>query len=659
MNPEELSSVSTPLPIHLNVTIFGQPFLGLLDSGASVTIVGNQGYNKLTGLNLPLKPCKDLTCTVEGKVKIINAIVVPDVSHALILGADFWKSMGIVPDLRRGLWTFTDNPESLQQISSITSSEHLTADQKLQLHNLISKIFIDMPDELGCTSLVQHTIRTKAEPIKQRFYPISPALQKIVNAELDDMLAKGVVRPSNSPWSSPIVLVKKKDGSYRFCVDYRKVNKVTERDAFPLPFVSHTLDKLRDAKYLTSLDIKSAYWQVPVEESSRPITAFTVPGRGLFEFCRMPFGLHNSCATWQRLIDGVLGMDLEPFVFVYLDDVVIITQTFEKHLEVVQEVFNRLKRAGLTVRREKCQFCVHEMKYLGYVVDKDGLHVDPDKVSAILQIPTPDFSTLVAPISRLMQKNVKFEWATECEEAWRKIKEHLISAPIMSCPNFELPFVIQTDASDYGLGAVLTQTSDEGEKVISYISRSLSKAERKFSTTEKECLAVVWAIEKFRPYVEATEFTVITDHFALLWLHSLKEPSGRLARWSVRLQQYDFNIVHRKGKDNIVPDTLSRGVPIIAEVDHRQDPWISRMIERIKTDPLKYPLWSYDGKLLYKRCTDKYQNLGNPGDEWKIVVPKPQRKEILRQLHDNPTSGHCGIYKTYRRVTQRYFWPKL
>lgn len=689
---------------YLTVTIFGVQFLGLLDSGASRTIIGQAGFERLKNLGLELLPANVSSCRVadgnqcevvgsysipfnlQNTIKIIHTLVIPSLPHTLILGTDFWKSMGIVPDIRRGLWAFTKSPETV--IAAITENQDLTPTQTLKLNQVVEDIFANIPEKLGCTTLVEHCIKTKSEPIKQRFYPISPALQKIVNKELDEMLQQEIVQPSSSPWSSPIVMVRKKDGSYRFCVDYRKVNQVTERDAYPLPLVTSTLDKLRDANYLTSLDIKSAYWNIPVEKESRKITAFTVPGRGLFEFCRMPFGLHNSPATWQRFIDNVLGYDLEPYVFVYLDDIIIVNNNFEKHLEIIQEVCKRLLNANLSLSKEKCQFCRSELKYLGYVVSRNGLHVDPEKVTAILAIPPPKtvsevrriigvcswyrrfipgFSNLTDPITRLLRKNCKFGWTSDCADAFSKIKEHLVSAPILSCPNFDIPFIVQTDASDYGLGAVLSQTHEDadGERVVSYISRSLTKNERKFSTTEKECLAVVWAIEKFRPYIEATRFTVITDHFALQWLNTLKDPSGRLARWSVRLQQYDFNIIHRRGKDNIVPDALSRSVPVIDIVAANnpiftdiKDDWYTRMCKNVKDKPLNFPMWRYDDHNLFKKCKNQYPGIDNPLYDWKIVVPKSHRKNVIIENHNNPTSGHCGVFKTYHRICNNYYWPK-
>jgi transposase InsO family protein len=510
--------------------------------------------------------------------------------------------------------------------------------------------------------------------------------------EIEQMLRDDVIEHSNSPWSSPLVLIKKKDDSYRFCVDYRKVNAVTVKDSYPLPYISQILDRLRDTTYLSSLDIRSAYWQIPVSEDSRPITAFTVPCRGLFQFKRMPFGLHNSPATFQRLIDRVLQGDLEPYCFAYLDDIIIATPTFDKHVEVLREVLVRLTTAGLTLRQEKCYFCLPSLKYLGYVVDRDGLRVDPDKVAAILNLPEPqnvtevrrvlgvaswyrrfipNFSSLTAPISALTQKNSVFKWSDECRKAFTTIKEHLVSAPILSCPNFDQPFFIQTDSSDYGLGAVLSQNLEDGERVISYISRSLQKNERKFSATEKECLAVIWAIEKLRPYIEGSKFTVVTDCHSLIWLNNLKDPSGRLSRWALRLQGYDFDIIHRRGKDNVVPDALSRGVEKVEAINllppsnlfdplDIDDLWYKNLSQRVLARPRKYPCWQInDLGFLYKFVKPKIPDLGPEIDDWKLVLPKSSRHSILQENHDLPTAGHAGIYKTIRRIASRYYWPKL
>ena len=684
---------------YITVSILGLPMKGLLDSGASRTLVGAKGWRLLQYMGLKSdissignvsvadgRPCEvigkvELPVELEGKQKLLSVLIVPALDMPLVLGLDFWKSMGIVPDLTKGQWNFTDDKSPVKMSGIISPGEALPRHQKTELEKVIDDYFLDVAQGLGCTSRVQHVIETEGhQPIKQRYYPISPIIQRVMDKELKEMLERGVVEPSKSPWSSPVVMVQKKDKqSYRFCVDYRQLNKITKRDAYPLPYVSHILDRLRNAKYLTSLDIKSAYWQVPMEESSREKTAFTVPGRGLFQFRRMPFGLHNSPATWQRLIDEFLGPELEPHVFVYLDDIIVCTSDFPSHLQVLETLFCKLRAANLTLNREKCQFCRSELRYLGYIVDQLGLRVDPEKVSAIVNFPTPtsarqirqfvglaswyrrfvpDFSSRLAPLTDLLKKNKKFSWTEQCETAFREVKERLISAPVLTCPDFSRPFILQTDASTTGLGAILSQEFLDGEKVVAYASRTLTKAEGNYSTTEQECLAVIWGVEKFRPYLEGAKFLVITDHHALTWLHNLKDPTGRLSRWALKLQGYAFDVVHRAGKLHTAADALSRNTVASLSVSAEAlDPWYREMLRRVTDHPENYPLWRVEVGRLYKYVRDATSLL--TGGSWRKVPHKSVRKQVMKANHDDPTAGHLGRFKTYQRIREEYYWPGM
>lgn len=332
-------------------------------------------------------------------------------------------------------------------------------------------------------------------------------MQAIINTEVAKIENDGIIEPSHSAWSSPVVVVRKKDGEHRFCIDFQKLNNASEADAYPLPHILATLDKLRGAQYL-----KNGYWQVPLTPSSRPLTVFTVPGKGLMQFRVMPFGLHSAPATFQRLLDTVLGPELEPHVLVYLDDIIVISKTFDEHLQILREVFQRLRMAHLRPNQEKCRFCVPRLKYLGHVIDHDGIRTDPEKVNATTQWPVPttvrkirqflglaswyrrfiaNFSKIAAPLTRLTRKNQRWQWGDKEEEAFRHLKQRLSLTPVLACPNFNKPFCLQTDASMDSLGAVLTQTHNNVERVIAYASRTLNKAEKNYSATELECLAVV------------------------------------------------------------------------------------------------------------------------------------------------------------------------
>lgn len=680
---------------HLEIEIFGKRIVSLLDSGATRSIIGKSGWEILQDLGVTVDNELSTECFVadgspsqsigsvrlpvklKDQVRVINFLVVPNFKPAVILGVDFWTAMNITTNIHDGTWDFSPIVCTAETQAALVNQRDLSPAQLSQLNTIIDHHFCKMGNKLGCTNLVEHKIITDAEPIKQRYYPVSPKVQEHVNIELNKMLADGVVEPSNSPWSSPILLVRKPDNSYRFVVDYRKVNAVTRKDAYPLPFVNAILDRLRDARYLTSLELKSAYWQVPLSDSSKPITAFTVPGRGLFQFNRMPFGLHNAPATWQRLMDRLFGVEFDQYVFVYLDDIIIISPTFEKHLEILEKILSRISNAGLTLNREKCKFCLGELKYLGYVINKNGLQVDPDKISAILKIPVPrsvsdvrrfvgvaswyrrfipNFSSLTAPLTGLLKKTHKWVWSQECEDSFNCIKERLVSAPILNCPNFDFPFIVQTDASGYGIGAVLTQRINENERVISYASRTLNKAERNYTTTERELLAVLFAVEKFRPYLEASKFKVITDHHSLVWLNNLKDPVGRLARWAVRLQQYDFEVVHRKASELVVPDLLSRAVTEeinLVTIDAPVvDPWYRQLKENIVSKPHDYSRWKLENEMIFKQVYSPAAGTL----EWKLVIPKEKRLTVLQECHDIPTSGHCGVFKTLYRAKQLYYW---
>lgn len=707
---------------YLKIRVFGREIMALLDSGASQTFLGEKGLWILEQFPTRLREAPGrfvetadakrheikgfirLPISLKGRTEDLNVCVVPSIQQALILGIDFWENMHIVADVKNRRWDFAPKNGQMfcSAVQGITPEDNLAPEERMKLQELIEGHFKDEPTTLGRTDRVKHVVDTgEATPIKQRYYNVSPARQKLINEELDRMLALGVVEPSQSAWSSPIMLLDKPDGSKRFVVDFRAVNAVSRKDAYPLPQVTTILDRLRDARYLSSLDIKSAYWQIELEETSKEKTAFAIPGRGLYQFVTMPFGLCGAPATWQRFVDSVLGADLEPNVFVYLDDIIVVTSTFEKHVEVVAEIFKRIRAAKLTLNKEKCKFCRPELKYLGYVVSADGLRVDPEKIKAIVDIPVPrsqkevrqftgmaswyrrfisNFATRIHPLTSLLRRRSQFEWSAEAENAFQDIKSCLITAPILSCPDFTKVFTISCDASGIGVGAVLSQEYAQGEGVVAYASRTLTRQEQKFSATERECLAVIFAVEKFRPYVEGTEFTVITDHYSLLWLNNLRDPTGRLGRWALRLQAYKFKLVHRKGQDNVVPDLLSRTTPATSAeptyLEETQEPeketlqcdaidlpqdvkdkWYNGMVENVRKSPRLYPQWKLEDNKLWKKMLDIEPMLEE--EEWKLVVPKDIRSATLIECHDEPTAGHQGVLKTYKRLQHRYYWPKM
>lgn len=711
---------------YVSVKVLGKDVIALLDTGASHSVSGRDGLKMIENFGLEISELEEgressintadgvpqkiigyvyLPVEIGNKLKLVKILVVPSLSHSLILGSDFCTIFGVRIDYEKDSYFVGEDRATLynshkhvgiselNNVKTVQSRSDLTEQQVIELESVRDK-FKELSwragTKLGRTNATVHKIDTgEAEPVKQRHHNISPYMLEYLNQELDRMLELGVVRPSCSPWASPVLLVKKPNGEKRLCFDGRKLNSLTKKDAYPLPHVNHILSKLTGARYLSSIDLKAAFWQIPLEEGSCEKTAFVIPSRGLFEFVVMPFGLSNAAQTQQRLMDRVLGYSLEPFVFVYLDDIIIATSTFEKHVEVLLEVFGRLKEAHLTINLEKCDFCLPSLRYLGFLLDGEGLRTDPDKVSAMLAYPRPQtttevkrfigmvgwyrrfiphYSDLTAPMTALIKgkrKSQRISWGEEAEESFRKIKEALVSAPILVSPDFMKQFTLQCDASDVGVGCVLTQNNDQNEEVvIAFASRTLSQAERKYTSTEKELLALLFGVEKFRCYVEGTRFKVITDHYSLCWLNRLKDPLGRLARWAVKLQQYDMIIEHRKGSLNVVPDALSRApvmeVSVISLNSEEcvKDSWYSKMVRNLQDTPDNYPDWMVKDNLLYKHVTvDRHVNLNVP--EWKIVIPKNYRKDVLASCHDDPTSAHLGIFKTLSRVKELYYWPKM
>ena len=531
-------------------------------------------------------PITSGTHTIKTRV-----IVAPALSSALILGMDVIRSMTLAindlqisfqPSQQISTATIHSQPtpsanvtSTLDEICLEQTCSHLATTDREQLQNLLQQfqcLFRATPGTL--TTNYRFPIHTTSNsPIHLPPYRQGPKAREVIEKNIQNLLDQGLIRPSTSPWSSPVVLVPKKNGTMRMCVDYRKLNTITIRDQYPLPRIDDTFDQLHNAAWFTTLDLVQGYHQLPLDDEAIPKTAF-VTHKGLFEYLRLPFGLCNAPAGFQRCMDGLLGGLKHKCLLVYLDDIIVFSPTFQQHLEDIQTTFTRLQESGLTVNAPKCAFAQRSLRYLGHIVSAKGIQVDPDRTDAISKIPIPTsmkhlrsflgaanfyrrfiegFSSVAQPLFKLL-KTPQFTWTPAAEQAFNQLKCNLTSAPVLAFPDFSLPFEVHTDASQIALGAVLMQAG----KPIQFSSRTLHEPERSYPTWELEILAAVWAINMFRPYLEFDKFTLITDSTALLWLHKLKDPSGRLRRWLIRLTAYDFTVVHRKGTRNVVPDLLSR-----------------------------------------------------------------------------------------------------
>ena len=588
------------------------------------------------------------------------------------------------------------------------SDSNLTLDQQTQLRALLDEyrdIFALSPNELGRTNLVQHSIDTEGHaPIRLRPYRAPQVQKETIEKHIADMLERNVIQPSVSPWASPVVLVSKPDGSTRFCCDFRKLNQVTKKDSYPLPLISESLEALSGTQYFSTMDLMSGYWQVELDPQAREKTAFTTHA-GLYEFITMPFGLCNAPSTFQRLMECVLRGLTWQIALIYLDDVLVYSCTFEEHLKHLRLVFDRFRGAGLKLKPNKCHFGQSRVNYLGHVITPEGLQPDPEKIKVVQEYPVPrtvrdirafmglanyyrkfvkNFAKMASPLHDLTKKGTKFVWTSTCQVAFDALKKALTEAPILSYPDFTQPFLLSTDASDDALGMVLGQKQNGREVVIAYGGRKLNPAERNYSVTEREALAVVAGIKHFQHYLYGRKFTVFTDHNAVRWLMNIREPTGRLARWALVLQQYDFEIVHRAGKNNGNADALSRRQyqPTLATLDcpgvqtdkirelQRRDPPLADIINYLETERL--PKEGNAAKALLHTIEDYFldpdgvlchiyipRNRRMATPRTQLVVPTPLRHEILIGGHDHPTAGHLGVNKTYDKLRDRYFWPKM
>ena len=686
---------------HMVVTtiyINNEKIIGLLDSGASVSCLGHNAIEILNKLNLSYKPINQniltadgaaqkikgvvtVQITYKGKTKSIELYIVPSLSQSLYLGIDFWKKFKLAPSLVSEVKL---DPEKNENIHDLSPSQSNTLE-------IVKSLFPSSSIEgLGKTSILLHKIDVgDTSPIKQRHYPVSPAIQKLMYKEVDRMIELGVIEESHSGWSSPIVLVRRSNGKARLCLDSRSVNTATKKDAYPMPNIEGIIGRLDATRYISSIDLKDAFWQIPLDDSSKEKTAFSIPGRPLYQFARMPFGLCNAAQTMCRLMDKVIPNELKESVFVFIDDLLVVSADFETHISLLTQVAFHLRKANLTINVEKSKFVMKEVKYLGYVVGNGVVKTDPEKIKSIVDFPPPvtvkqirrflgmcgwyrrfisNYSDISVPITDLLKKNEKLKWTPEAQSAFEKLKECLVAAPVLANPDFSRQFNLQCDASQTGVGCVLYQVNDNGEEhPVAFMSQKLNSAQRNYSITELECLAAVLAVKKFRAYIEGSHFKIITDHASLKWLMSQKDLSGRLARWSLKLQSFDFEVEYRKGTANIVPDTLSR---IYSDaittatyqefIDLQDDEFESDDYKKIRSAIVKekdsLPDVKVIGPHVFKRC---FINDQDPSSTWKLWIPNNLSEKVIKSCHDITTSAHGGFAKTLEKIRRWYYWPKM
>lgn len=547
-------------------------------------------------------------------------------------------------------------------------TSHLSSTVKNRLLNVLNeyKEAFHKPDsKLSCSTVVECAINTSEDiPIHQKVYPYPAAYAAEVNKQIDKLLLDGIIRPSRSAWTSPVWIVpKKSDASgekkFRMVVDYRKLNEKTISDRYPMPEINYVIDQLKGQKFFTTLDLASGFHQIKMKESDIEKTAFSV-NNGKYEFTRMPFGLKNAPAIFQRAIDDVLRQYIGKICYVYIDDVIIFGKTLDEALHNLGLILKTLNDANLKVQLDKSEFLHNDIEFLGYIITPDGIKPNAKKISTIEKYPEPttikelrsflgmmsyyrrfvkDFAKIAKPLTNLLRgegvhssKKVKFSVIER--NCFEKMKNVLSSSDILIYPDYNKPFILTTDASDFAIGAVLSQGEIGRDKPIHFASRTLAKSEEGYSVPEKEMLAIYWALQTFRNYLYGAKFKVLTDHQPLTFSLSARNTNAKLKRWKAYLEEHDYTIEYRPGKSNVVADALSRIVCPLTATQHSAED--SDHFYILSTEA---PLNVYRHQVILKKGPDKVE-VTHPFDNYtritihNIVINDDFLLQVLKTYFD-------------------------
>ena len=542
-------------------------------------------------------------------------------------------------------------------------------------------------------------------PVAQRARKAPHFVRDQIRKQVKEMKENGKIRTSNSAWASPVLLVKKPNGEYRFACDYRELNKITKADRYPIGDLTAAQNTMAGARYFSTLDLRSGYHQVPMSPEATEKSAF-ITQDGLFEFLVLSFGLKNAPGHFSRMMDKVLmGLTWE-LCLVYLDDVIVWGKDEEEHLENLKKVLERFREAGVTLRADKCTFMAPSVKYLGHVFQEGGYRPDPDKVKSLSKLKSPEdvkgvkrvlgmlsfyrrflpnMAIVAAPMTQLLKKDKVFNWSTACEESLRKLLGLLMREIVLSFPDFSQPFILTTDACQLGLGAVLAQERDGQQVPISFASRACKGAESNWSARELETLGIVWSVEHFREFLYGKAFVLQSDHHSLQWLLELKHPQGKFARWIEKLSEYELKVVYLPGAKNVVADCLSRHTPAESKVEEScqrieveesqiaAETW--RAMQKEDKQVLEIKKWLRTGleprkdslSEVLRKCLPYfslnegglivYQSPHRKNKAKRVLVPVDLIPDVLERLHDN--AGHFSYERTLETVQRQCFFENM
>jgi hypothetical protein len=575
------------------------------------------------------------------------------------------------------------NPVQVNSIKSTMKANSFLQQQLMELKNNYADVFpSELPAGMPPERTVKHNIQLFADhtPPCHRPYRMSQSELDELKIQLDELLSKGFIVPSVSPYGAPVLFVKKKDGTKRLCIDYRSLNKLTIRNKYPIPYIDQLFDSLVHAKYFSKLDLMSGYYQIRIEEADRFKTSFRTR-YGAFEFRVLPFGLTNAVESFQTLMQTVFKEQLDDFIICYLDDLLVFSRSGTEHLQHLRTVFEILRKNRLFAKQSKCEFFKSEISFLGHVISNNQLMTDPEKTVAIQNWSVPrnvkqvqswlgitgyyrkfikSYSEKALPLTKLIRKDSKFEWTVKQQEAFEELKNALTASPVLILPDVSKTFTLTTDASKFCIGAVLQQDKGNGLQPIAYLSKKLNEHECNYPVHEQELLAIVIALKKWRHNLLGQHFIIQTDNRSLIHIGTQPTLSSRQARWNELISEYKFTIVHVSGKKNQVADSLSR-----SEVNNVSSISINdQLLEEIRE--------SYNDDQFCKSILEKLKQTVNSDEmsEYRIVdgliysksnvlvVPKQQSiiQRLLFELHDSQLSSHQGINKTVDNAKQLFYW---